>query len=246
MYALILAGGKGERLRPLTDTLPKPLAPLDGKPILWYQVEWLKQAGVTNVIFLVGYRWEMVREYFGDGSKFGVKPTYSVETRPLGRGGAIRSGLAHVPEEEDTVMVLNGDIITGQDPNAVVDFYLGKRQANPDHLATIMVAPMVSPYGLVDLNSESDVVGFREKVELPHWINAGVYVFDRAIGPLMPELGDHEVSTFPDLAEEGRISAFKSNEFWRSIDSFKDLREAEEFVRGARLGAEADAVGLGQ
>jgi NDP-sugar pyrophosphorylase family protein len=246
MYALILAGGKGERLRPLTDTLPKPLAPLDGKPILWYQVEWLKRAGVTNVIFLVGYRWEMVREYFGDGSKFGIKPTYSVETRPLGRGGAIRMGMTNVPEEEDTVIVLNGDIITGQDPNAVLDSHFGKRENSPGHLATIMVVPMVSPYGLVDLNDDDDVVGFREKVELPHWINAGVYVFDRAMGPLLPELGDHEVTAFPALAEQGRISAFKSNQFWRSIDSFKDLREAEEYVKEAGLGTQADAERVNQ
>jgi NDP-sugar pyrophosphorylase family protein len=244
MYALILAGGKGERLRPLTDTLPKPLAPLDGKPILWYQLEWLKQAGVTNVIFLVGYRWEMVREYFGDGSKFGIKPTYSVETHPLGRGGAIRVGMAHVPEDEDTVIVLNGDIITGQDPMSVTSFHRLKKESNPDYLASIMVVPMVSPYGLVEVNENDDIVEFREKVELPHWINAGVYVFDRAMGELMPELGDHEVSTFPDLAEKGRIAAFKSNQFWRSVDSFKDLREAEEYLREARLEAGADAEGL--
>ena len=94
-----------------------------------------------------------------------------------------------------------------------------------------MVVPMVSPYGLVDLDEKSDVVGFREKVELPHWINAGMYVFDRAIGSLMPELGDHEVLTFPTLAQQGRISAFKSRGFWRSVDSFKDLGEAEEYVK---------------
>ncbi|MYC31379.1 MAG: nucleotidyltransferase family protein, partial [Chloroflexi bacterium] len=116
MYALILAGGKGERLRPLTDSMPKPLAPLNGRPILWYQVEWLKRIGVTNVIFLVGYRWEMVRQYFGDGTNFGIKAIYSVETSPLGRGGALRVGMANVPEDEDTVIVLNGDIITSQDP----------------------------------------------------------------------------------------------------------------------------------
>ena len=246
MYALILAGGKGERLRPLTDTLPKPMAPLDGKPILWYQVQWLKQAGVTNVIFLVGYRWEMVREYFGDGSKFGIKPTYSVETRPLGRGGAIRLGMNHVPEEEDTVIVLNGDIITAQDPNAVMNSYFQKRATNPHHLATILVVPMVSPYGLVDLNDADDVTGFREKVQLPHWINAGVYVFHRNIAPLMPELGDHEVTTFPHLAAQGQISAFKSNHFWRSVDSFKDLSEAEQYVRQARLAPDADAQGPNQ
>ena len=233
MYALILAGGQGERLRPLTDSIPKPLAPLNGRPILWYQVEWLKQVGVTNVIFLVGYRWEMVREYFGDGSKFGIKPVYSVETRPLGRGGAIRSGMAHVPEDEDTVIVLNGDIITEQDPNSLLAHFTARREANPGHLASIMVVPMVSPYGVVDLNDDSNVVGFREKVAMPYWINAGVYVFDRSISPLMPELGDHEVLTFPSLAEQGRISAFQSRSFWRSIDSFKDLREAEEFVTDA-------------
>ncbi len=231
MYALILAGGKGERLRPLTDSVPKPLAPLDGKPILWYQLEWLKQAGVTNVIFLVGYRWEMVRQYFGDGSNFGIKPIYSVETRPLGRGGAIRVGLAHVPEEEDNVIVLNGDIITAQAPGLVLEHHIAQKAANPDLLATVMVVPMVSPYGLVELNEASNVVGFREKVELPHWINAGVYVFDRSMGPLLPELGDHEVTTFPELAETGRISAFQSRAFWRSVDSFKDLREAEEYVK---------------
>ena len=131
MYALILAGGKGERLRPLTDSIPKPLAPLNGKPILWYQVEWLKRVGVTHVIFLVGYRWEMVREYFGDGAAFGIKPIYSVETKPLGRGGAIRSGMAHVPEEEDKVIVLNGDIITDQDPNSLLAHFADQEGSGP-------------------------------------------------------------------------------------------------------------------
>ena len=231
MFALILAGGKGERLRPLTDTLPKPMAPLCDKPILWYQVEWLKRAGVSDVVFLVGYRWEMVQDYFGDGDQFGIRAYYSVEDSPLGRGGAIRQGFAQVPEEEDTLFVLNGDIITAADPGAVLEGYRQKKETNPAHLATIMIVPMVSPYGLVDLNDGNDVVGFREKVELPHWINAGVYVFDRSIAALLPELGDHEVETFPGLAQEGRISAHPSRAFWRSVDSFKDLREAEDFLK---------------
>ena len=246
MYALILAGGKGERLRPLTDSIPKPLAPLNGKPILWYQVEWLKRVGVTNVIFLVGYRWEMVREYFGDGSNFGIKPVYSVETRPLGRGGAIRLGMEHVPAEEDTVIVLNGDIITEEDPNLLLEHFFARKENRPEHLASIMVTPMVSPYGIVDLNDGSDVVGFREKVEMPYWINAGVYIFDRSIGPMMPELGDHEVLTFPSLAEQGRVSAYQSNRFWRSIDSFKDLSEAEEFVKEVESAAPPVVEGVAE
>jgi NDP-sugar pyrophosphorylase family protein len=230
MYALILAGGQGERLRPLTDTLPKPMVPLCEKPILWHQVQWLKRVGVTDVVFLVGYRWQAIQDYFGDGGNFGIRAHYSVEDSPLGRGGAIRRGFSLVPEQEEAVLVLNGDIVTEERADAVVEHYRLKRERDATHLATIMVVPMVSPYGLVDMNDADEVVGFREKVELPYWINAGVYVFHRSLASRLPELGDHETETFPQLAKAGKISSFKTRRFWRSVDSFKDLREAEEFV----------------
>jgi len=230
VYALILAGGKGERLRPLTDTLPKPMVPVCGKPILLHQIEWLKAAGVTDVVFLAGYLWETIQDYFGDGTDFGIRAHYSVEDSPLGRGGAIRNGFPLVPEEEETVVVLNGDVITNAEFALLAARHQEKKRADSSYLATIMVVPFVSPYGLVDLNSRDDVVGFREKVEMAHWINAGVYLFDRRIASELPELGDHETETFPRLAQEGRISALKSRAFWRSVDSFKDLREAEEHL----------------
>jgi len=230
MYALILAGGKGERLRPLTDTLPKPMVPVCGKPILWHQVQWLKRGGVTDVVFLVGYRWESVQEYFGDGSRFGIRTHYSVEDSPLGRGGAIRKGLSLVPMEAEWVVALNGDTITAEALSTLVSRYRERKALDPSHLATIMLVPMVSPYGLVDTNEQHQVVGFREKVEVPYWINAGIYVFDRRIEGELPQLGDHEDSTFPRLAGEGKIGALKSRAFWRGVDSFKDLREAEEYL----------------
>jgi NDP-sugar pyrophosphorylase family protein len=230
MYALILAGGKGERLRPLTDTLPKPMVPLCGRPILAHQVEWLKGAGVTDVVFLAGYRWEVIQDYFGDGSEFGIRAHYAVEDTPLGRGGAIRQALPLVPEADELVVALNGDIVTNEELGALLERHRQKRAVNSSHLATIMVVPMVSPYGLVDLNAADDVVGFREKVEMPHWINAGVYILDRSILPELPEVGDHETDTFPRLAQAGKISAYRSRAFWRSVDSFKDLREAEEHL----------------
>jgi len=232
MHALILAGGKGERLRPLTDDLPKPMVPLCGKPILLHQVEWLREAGVSDVVFLAGYRWEAIQDYFGDGSRFGIRVQYSVEDSPLGRGGAIRRGLSVVPQGEEPVVVLNGDVVTAERLGNLVDLHRSKKAAQESHLATIMVVPMVSPYGLVDLNGSDDVVGFREKVEMPHWINAGIYLFDRKIAAELPDLGDHETETFPRLAQAGAISAFKSRAFWRSVDSFKDLREAEEYLGG--------------
>ena len=230
MYALILSGGMGERLRPLTNDIPKPMAPVNGKPILWYQIKWLKLAGVTDVIFLAGYRWESIKEYFGDGADFGITAHYSVEDSPLGRGGAIRNGLRMVPEDNKLVFVLNGDTITSENPNKLLSDFKQRVSTNNRHMATVMLVPMISPYGLVDINSENIVTEFREKVEIPYWINAGIYVFNKAIINLLPAIGDHETQTFPELAMSGQISAIPSREYWRGIDSLKDLREAEEFV----------------
>ena len=228
MYALILAGGKGERLRPLTDTLPKPMFPVCGKPILLHQVEWLKQAGVTDVVFLAGYLSEAIQDYFGDGAAFDIRAHYSLEDSPLGRGGAIRQGFTQVPLDEQAVMVLNGDVVTEEASAAILEHHGRIKEGNPDHMATIMVVPMVSPYGIVDIDDRDAVRGFREKVEIPYWINAGVYVLERRIAMELPELGDHETETFPRLAQAGQLAALKSRAFWRSVDSFKDLREAEE------------------
>ena len=230
MYALILAGGKGERLRPLTDSLPKPMVPVCGKPILEHQVEWLKTGGVTDVVFLTGYRADVIEAYFGDGNDFGINAHYSVENSPLGRGGAIKRGFPKVPETEETVAVLNGDIITTETLVNLSARHQERRAANQSHLATIMVVPMVSPYGLVDMDEAGTVTGFREKVEMEHWINGGIYIFDRFIAAELPDLGDHETETFPRLAQAGRLAALRSRSFWRSVDSFKDLREAEEHV----------------
>jgi glucose-1-phosphate thymidylyltransferase len=232
LYALILAGGRGERLRPLTDAIPKPMVSLGGKPILWHQVEWLKRGGVTDVVFLARYRWEAIQEFFGDGSGYGFRAHYSVEETPLGRGGAIRKGLPLVPERQRSVIVTNGDIVTGEDPNVVVEKFLTRQASTPDHMATIMVVRVSSRYGVVDVNSEDQVEGFREKPEMPDWINAGIYVFSREIKGLLPERGDHETN-FPALAAEGKLGALRSRAFWRSVDSFKDLREAEAYLEKA-------------
>ena len=230
MYALILAGGKGERLRPLTDTLPKPMAPVAGKPILERQLEWLKAGGVDSVVFLAGYRWEAIQSHFGEDSWNGIRVSYSIEDSPLGRGGAIKQGYPMATGDEGPVVVTNGDIITRQPLRELIDFHLESSARRNGPAVTLLAVPMVSPYGIVDMNEAGGVVGFREKVELPHWINGGVYVFDREVFAEFPDLGDHEVETFPRLAQEGRISALRTRSYWTSIDSFKDLREAEDFL----------------
>ncbi len=114
LYALIIAGGEGERLRPYTWDRPKPMVPVNGRPILEYQVLWLRSQGVTHIVMLCHYKAEVVQEHFGDGSRFGVHITYTVEPEPLGRGGALRLGYQQVPPDQEVVIGLNGDIITNQ------------------------------------------------------------------------------------------------------------------------------------
>ncbi len=240
MYALILAGGKGERLRPLTDTVPKPMIALCGRPILWHQVRWLRAAGVTDVVFLVGHLADAVGDYFGDGSDYGIRAHYIREDEPLGRGGALRQGLASLPGDDRPVIATNGDVVTDAGLGDLLDDYHNRRRNNPAHLATILTVPMTSPYGIVDTEANGLVKQFREKAALPYTINGGVYVLHPGIRDLLPEIGDHETTTFPALAAEGRMSAVSTDAFWRSVDSPKDLREAEEHL--SSLGAPVEAT----
>ena len=228
MFALILAGGKGERLRPLTDTIPKPMVPVCGKPILEHQVNWIKAGGVTDVVFLGGYLWEAIKDHFGDGKSFGINAHYSVEDSPLGRGGAIKAGFLNVPSDEETVVVLNGDVITAGPLANLSTHHQARKSSNRSHLATIMVLPMVSPYGRVEMDETVMGTGFLVKAEMEHWINGGIYLFERSMVDELPALGDHETETFPRLAAARQLSGLKSRAFWRSVDSFKDLKEVEE------------------
>ena len=138
--------------------------------------------------------------------------------------------MAFVPKEEEYVLVMNGDIISHENPSSIISTYLNRREICPAHVGTIMVTPFTSPYGLVDIDSHGDIISFREKCSLPYWINAGIYVFSGSIKLELPEIGDHETGTFPKLAEQGLLNAHYSENFWRSIDSLKDLKETENHL----------------
>ena len=230
MYALTIAGGRGERLRPATDTVPKVMVPVNDRPLLSYQVQWMRAQGVTDVVFLCGYLGEKIVDYFGDGSEFGVRAHYSHEETPLGRGGAVRKGLSLVPGDEPYVLVANGDNMTNQPFSGLVELH-ERRSA----LATMMLVPFQSPFGVVSVDERGMVTEFVEKGNLPFWINAGVYVFSREIEELLPEVGDHETTTFPVLAAEGRLAALKSNALWMTVDGPKDLSECATAIRSGAL-----------
>jgi NDP-sugar pyrophosphorylase family protein len=226
VYALIIAGGEGERLRPLTSDRPKPMIPVAGKPILEYQIRWLAGEGVSDVILLCGYKAEVIQEHFKDGSRFGLRVHYSLEDEPLGRGGALKLGARLLPTDEELALALNGDMLTNQ-PLAPLFRYHRRKGA----IATVMLTPLRSPYGITRRDRGGRIVAFEEKPLLPHWINAGLYVLAPDFFRRLPERGDHETTTFPDLAAEGKLFGYCSRAYWRTIDTFKDLTEAEAEVR---------------
>jgi NDP-sugar pyrophosphorylase family protein len=223
LYALIIAGGEGERLRPLTTDRPKPMVPVAGRPILERQIQWLQGEGVSDVILLCGYRSEVIQEHFGDGAAFGLRIIYSIEDQPLGRGGALRKGAALLPAGENIVVATNGDILTDQPLAPLIGRHRRKRA-----IATVMLAPLKSPYGVTKVGRDGWIESFDEKPILPYWINAGVYVLSQEFFNLLPERGDHEDTTFPQLSRRRKLLGFKSKAYWRAIDSFKDLSEAEQ------------------
>lgn len=229
-YALSIAGGRGERLRPLTDNRPKPMVEINGKPIIAYQVDWMRAQGVTDVVFLTGYMGGMIQDYFGNGSEHGIRAHYSSEETPLGRGGAIKQGLQKVPQDTKNVLVANGDIITNQPLDPILELHNSSGATG-----TMMLVPYPSQYGVVETNDQNIVTQFIEKGSLPFWINAGVYLFDRGIEPLLPDVGDHETSTFQDLAKQGKLRAYQSEMAWTSIESPKDLSDITDLINEGRL-----------
>ncbi|MBM4437141.1 MAG: nucleotidyltransferase family protein [Actinobacteria bacterium] len=216
MYAVLIAGGKGERLRPLTNTRPKPMVEVAGKPVMAYQVDWLIRQGIDHFIVSCGYLHEVIEEYFGTGASLGVHFEYAIEETPLGRGGGLRQGFARIPPSEPLVIATNADILTNQ-PLAPM---LAQHRARRD-LATLLLTPYVSQFGIVEF-SGTTITKFTTNPILPFWINGGVYVMDRAIQERLPLRGDHEDTTFPELAAEGRLGAFPSEAYWRALDSVKD------------------------
>jgi NDP-sugar pyrophosphorylase family protein len=226
MKAVILAGGFGKRLKPLTDQKPKPMIEVLNIPIIEWQVRWLRKFGVKEFVMCVGYMREQILDHIGDGNKFGAKVEYSVEEEPLGTGGALKNA-KELLTGHNSFFMLNGDVLTELDPTRL--------QVPNSH--TIALVPLRSPFGVVELDRNSRVLGFIEKPEIPdRWINAGVYHFTKEVFEYLPENGNIEVTALPALAKEGKLQAVKyRNVFWRSIDSHKDIEEAAKEIQAIKM-----------
>lgn len=222
MEALLLGGGKAERLGEAAQGLPKPLVPVAGFPLAEYAVARLVDAGVTRVIVAcrAGDEVAFVEALSGLGSEVEAVG----EEEPLGRGGGLRLAATR-RREAGPVLALNGDELLDVDFGALVAEHERSGAA-----ATIVVAQVRSPFGVVEVEEDGTVTGFREAPLLEHWVNSGVYVLGGEALELLPEKGDHEQSTFPRLAEERRLHAHRHDGVWLTVNTPKDLRRATEFM----------------
>jgi NDP-sugar pyrophosphorylase family protein len=224
--AIILAGGKAERLGPAAEGRPKPLVLVGGRPLAAYQVAALAEAGVERVLVscAAGQGALFLAELGGIGPE--IVPVE--EPEPLGRGGGLR--LAAQGLRAGEAFALNGDELVDLDFSEL----LGRHRDAPV-AATIAVAPFDSPFGVVQLGDGDLVTGFQESPRLPYWVSCGVYFLGAEALVRLPERGDHERTTFPELAAEGKLAAFRNEGLWVTVNTPKDLRRAEEIIAGGGL-----------
>jgi len=212
MKAIILAGGRGKRLRPITDYVPKPLVPIKNIPIIEWQIKYLKKFGITEVVICTGYKQEMIENYL-DMKKLGMKIKFSIEKSPLGTGGAIKKAGKLIKDK--SFIVINGDTITNID--------LKKLLTKQNSIASIELR---TKFGVLE-TSDDKITKFKEKKEINDlWMNAGIYYLQKDILDDLPNKGDIEKTVFPDYAKKGKLHIVKfKNVRWYSVDSFKDMEE---------------------
>jgi len=207
MEMIILAGGQGKRLRPLTNDIPKCMVPVNGHPMLQYHLNWLKQYKISKVVVACGYKWEKIKEHYGPSL------AYSVEDQPLGTGGAIKMALEHI--EGDQFFVLNSDDLNNTNLNE-----LWKHGAN-----SVVISHFKSQFGIVETEGHL-IREFKQKPMLPYFANIGLYVLNKKLK--YPKIGALETEVLPQLAAKGELKAFHHNGFWITINTMKELEEAEE------------------
>lgn len=236
MHAIILVGGRGTRLQPLTDSRPKPMLPILGRPFLEHQLLFLKSHGVTSVTFACGFMPGEISSYFGDGSRLGIKLTYALEPEPLDTAGAIAFAARTLPPQR--LVVCNGDVLTDLDIRKLLVLH-NERKA----VATIALTPVDDPtrYGLVRTGDSDEVLAFLEKPSIEEagddrYINAGTYILEPAVIDRVP-VGvrcNIEREIFPTFVGEG-LHAVGFEGYWNDIGTFASYRQANLDALAGRI-----------
>ena len=222
MKAIILAGGRGKRLRPITDKIPKPLILINNKPLIERTINYLKTYGITEIIVSSGYKSNLIEKFLKKKKNFGCNIIFSIEKTPLGTGGAIKKALKFVDEE--SFVVLNGDIVTNID--------LKKILKKPN---TIASNELKTKFGTMDIRNNK-ILKFNEKKDVTNvWMNPGIYHLSKNIEKLIPRKGSLEGIVFPKMARKKTLETVKfKNVLWFSIDSHKDIEECTKEIKSKK------------
>ena len=222
MKAIILAGGRGKRLRPITDKIPKPLIPINNKPLIERTIKYLKKYGITEIIISSGYKSNLIEKFLKKKKNFGCNIIFSIEKTPLGKGGAIKKALTFIDEE--SFVVLNGDIVTNIDLKKIL------KKSN-----TIAANELKTKFGTMDIRNNK-ILKFNEKKDVSNvWMNPGIYHLSKNIEKIIPRKGSLEGTVFPKMAKNKTLETIKfKNALWFSIDSHKDIEECSKEIKSKK------------
>ena len=225
--AILLVGGMGTRLMPLTSKTPKPMLQVAGVPFTEHQIRKAAQVGISEIVLATSYKAELFEPYFGDGKKFGIKIKYAVEESALGTGGGIRNAAALL-EDCDQVVIFNGDVLSGHDLSAQIQFHINNKADVTLYLTKVEDA---RAYGCVELLADNQVKSFLEKMENPvsNMINAGCYIFNRKVIDQIPanQVVSVERDTFPSFLNSGvKVYGYLDNSYWLDIGNPQALVKA--------------------
>ncbi len=229
--AILLVGGKGTRLAPLTNQTPKPMLKVAGKPVTEHQIVKAREAGITEIVLATSYMADVFEPYFGDGSKFGISILYAVEETPLGTGGAIANAASLLSlKDDEMVAVFNGDVLSAHNLSAQLAMHQSKGADVTLYLTQVSDA---RAYGCVLVDAEGRVLEFLEKMENPkaNTINAGCYIFSHKALAEIPRntVVSVERDTFPDLLNQGfKVMGFVDRNYWI------DMGTPQSFIRASR------------
>lgn len=220
--AMVMAGGRGARLHPLTEDLPKPMLRVGDRPLLEIIIDQLKTAGIKNVNVTMHHKAEKITEHFGDGDNFGVKLNYVSENRPLGTGGAL--GL--IQPSDETLLVINGDILTQVDFKAMHQFH---REYKADMTVAVRQYDFQVPYGVVKCDGPR-VLRLQEKPIYNFFVNAGIYLLEPTVNPFIPGSERFDMTDLiQNLVNGGRrVISFPVHEYWLDIGEHSDYNKAQE------------------
>ena len=222
MKAIILAGGRGERLRPITDKIPKPLILINNIPLIERTIKYLKKYGINEIIISSGYKSNKIESFLKKKKNFGCQIIFSIEKTPLGTGGAIKKALKYV--EEESFLVLNGDVVTNID--------LRKILKKPN---TIAANELKTKFGTMDIKNNK-ILKFNEKKDIMNvWMNSGIYHLSKNIDKIIPKKGSLEGTVFPKMAKNKTLDVVQfKNTLWFSIDSHKDIEECSKEIKSKK------------